>query len=80
MRRKSEIQTAVNVQSGGVNEGLAKPWYHSDTDVLVIAPPIADRGHAKTQRYLATETPAGRLVGLCFSVSMMASGRMRRGL
>jgi hypothetical protein len=50
MRRKSEIQTAVNVQSGGVNEGLVKSWYHSDTDVLVIAPPIVD-----TPRLSATQ-------------------------
>ena len=42
MTTKRGIQTAVNVQSGGVNQGLAKLWYQSETEVLVIAPPIAD--------------------------------------
>ena len=50
MRRKSEIQTAVKAQSGGVNEGLARPWYQFDTDALVIAPPIVD-----TPRLSATQ-------------------------
>jgi hypothetical protein len=37
-----DIQTGVKTQSGGLNEGLDRPWYQSDTEIRVIAPPMAD--------------------------------------
>ena len=75
MRRKSEIQMAVKVQSGGVNDGLAKPWYHSDTDVLVIAPPIMD-----TPRLNATQAAnpqmSRHLFGDCMMVPALSDERI----
>ena len=51
MRMKSDIQTGVKTQSGGLNQGLDSPWYQSDTEVRVIAPPMADTPrHSATQK------------------------------
>jgi hypothetical protein len=42
IRMNRDIQTGVKTQSGGLNEGLDRLWYQSDTEIRVIAPPMAD--------------------------------------
>jgi hypothetical protein len=66
MRINRDVQTGAKTQSGGLNQGLDSSWYQSDTEVRVIAPPIAN---TPTHSAIQNARPARSLSLACDGIS-----------